>query len=380
MTPDDEGTLTNPAGICRVDPDGQVPETDEDEQRLPGKRCRGRDLENLPVLTGGVEANGVGGSITSNQFNIGLPIVRILHQQYCQSRSAAMFHNRNLIKDTNKVRISTVALLLALLASLLAFAQPARAANYVVLNSNDSGPGSLRQAITNANNNAGPDTITFSAATDGNPIVLSGAAGEDGNASGDLDILDILDGGDLTIQGNGSANTIIDGGDIDRVFHVCPGGGCTNTITITGVYIRNGTATNGGGIAIEAGTTTISDSLIHGNTATNNGGGIYNNGGTTTVSSSFIGGIKYVGPPNTAGNSGGGIFNESGTMTIDGSTVRSNTATTNGGGIFNKSTLNIQNGSIIGGAIGERGRRRWRHLQRGRHDDVDAAAQSATTL
>ncbi len=44
-------------------------------------------------------------------------------------------------------------------------------------------------------------TITFDAATDGTPNVLGGAAGEDANASGDLYI---LDGGDLTIQGNGA--------------------------------------------------------------------------------------------------------------------------------------------------------------------------------
>ena len=65
--------------------------------------------------------------------------------------------------------------------------------------------------------------------TNGAPIVLSGAANEDGNASGDLDI---LDGGDLTIQGNGAAKTIVDGGGTDRVFHFCAGGICANTVII----------------------------------------------------------------------------------------------------------------------------------------------------
>ena len=70
---------------------------------------------------------------------------------------------------------------------------------------------SLREAISNANSNTsiyaecytsgsyGDDYIVFDAATNGLAIVLSGAAGEDANASGDLDI---LDGGDLTIQGS----------------------------------------------------------------------------------------------------------------------------------------------------------------------------------
>lgn len=37
----------------------------------------------------------------------------------------------------------------------------ASAATFVVTNANDSGPGSLRQAILNANNQAGADVITF---------------------------------------------------------------------------------------------------------------------------------------------------------------------------------------------------------------------------
>jgi hypothetical protein len=110
------------------------------------------------------------------------------------------------VSITKRIRLFTVGMLLALLTSLLTVTQPAQADTYVVTNTNSIGPGSLRQAISDANNNPGADTITFDAATDGVPIVLSGAADEDANASGDLDI---LDGGDLTIQGNGTANTII---------------------------------------------------------------------------------------------------------------------------------------------------------------------------
>jgi len=107
-------------------------------------------------------------------------------------------------------------------------AQPARANSFMVTNPNDSGPGSLRQAIADANNKPGADIITFdAAATDGKPIVLTGTAGEDANASGDLDI---IDGGDLIIQGNSTSNTYVDGGWIDRIFHICPGGGCASRL------------------------------------------------------------------------------------------------------------------------------------------------------
>ena len=237
------------------------------------------------------------------------------------------------------IRLSVIA---ALLIGLLAVTQPARATNYVVTTAANSGPGSLREAITNANNNASADIITFAIATNGIPIILAGAAGEDANVSGDLDI---LNGGDLTIQGNGAANTIIDGGGIDRVFHVCPGGGCANTVTLRGVTIRNGSVAGyGGGIYNAAGTTTVDSSTVSANTATNSGGGITNYG-TLNVQRSTIGGA---GTGNT-GYTGGGIFNW-GTLNVqNGSTVSANTATMHGGGIFNRATLNVQKDSTIGG-------------------------------
>jgi fibronectin-binding autotransporter adhesin len=251
--------------------------------------------------------------------------------------------------------------------------QKAQADSYQVTNTNDSGPGSLRQAITDANDHSGADTITFAAATNGVPIVLAGAAGEDANASGDLDI---LDGGDLTIQGNGVANTIIDGGGIDRVFHVCPGGACTNTVTISGVTIRNGKpglgagggvynngatlniqnskiggagngnqAGVGGGIFNDEGSTTTVDSTTIGANAALGGGGIYNKATLTVQNGSTIGGA---GESNQAID-GGGLYNDSGTLTVDGSAVSGNSASNQGGGIFNIAILNVQNGSTLGG-------------------------------
>jgi len=220
-----------------------------------------------------------------------------------------MNHNRIARTLTRVIRMSIAA---GLLAGLFAVTQPARAEIYVVTNTLDSGSGSLRDAINQAYSNPGPDTIKFDSETDGTPIVLTGAAGENGNASGDLDI---LDGGDLTIQGNGTANTIIDGGGADRAFHICPGYGCTNIVTLSGMTIKNGNA---------------------------NGGGIFNEGGTLKVVGSTI--------RDNTGNYGGGIYNQlTGTVTVDASTIRDNTAVY-GGGIFNKATLTVLNGSTIGGA------------------------------
>ncbi|MGD8752501.1 MAG: hypothetical protein PVG14_13820, partial [Anaerolineales bacterium] len=233
-------------------------------------------------------------------------------------------------------------LILSLLAALHPW-QVAQADTYEVTNTDNSGAGSLRQAITDANNHLGPDTITFAASTNGIPIVLSGAAGEDNNASGDLDI---LDGGDLTIQGNGVSNTIIDGGGIDRVFHVCPGGGCTNTITLSGVTIQNGSPgfLGGGGIRNAGGTTILDGSTIRDCTASN-GGGITNLATMLVQNGSTIGGI---GVGNETILNGAGIYNFNGTLTVDDSTISANSASNNGGGIWNQATLIVQNGSTIG--------------------------------
>ncbi|MGH2543435.1 MAG: hypothetical protein ACRDIB_11580 [Ardenticatenaceae bacterium] len=66
---------------------------------------------------------------------------------------------------TRSIHFTFSALALLLLAALLWGGVPARAeapeAAYIVINTNDAGAGSLRQAILNANANAGPDSIGF---------------------------------------------------------------------------------------------------------------------------------------------------------------------------------------------------------------------------
>ena len=95
------------------------------------------------------------------------------------------------------------------------------------------GPGgqtSLREAVCAANTNAGPDTITFSV---NGTFVLTGAANEDNGNSGDLDVKQ-----SLAIQGNGIANTIIDGGGIERIFDVFPS--AATTFDLSNLTVQNG--------------------------------------------------------------------------------------------------------------------------------------------
>src|SRR3989442_1398523 len=55
----------------------------------------------------------------------------------------------------------SVLIAVAAVAIALVFPQPARAATFFVISTNDNGPGSLRQAILDANANPGPDLIGF---------------------------------------------------------------------------------------------------------------------------------------------------------------------------------------------------------------------------
>jgi uncharacterized repeat protein (TIGR01451 family) len=211
----------------------------------------------------------------------------------------------------------------------------------------------LREAIIAANTDGttdlghtggGPDTIVFDSSLNGTPITLSIAGNDDTSAAGDLDITS-----DITIQGNGPANTIIQAGTnttngISRVFEITSG----NTAEISGVTIRHGRATvdfgtagafDGGGI-FNNGTLTVNNSTISQNIADRQGGGIENDG-TLVVTDSTI-------SQNSANNGdGGAIHIQNGDVTVAGSTLSQNFASDQGGGILAfGATLTITNSTI----------------------------------
>src|SRR5262245_53914178 len=79
---------------------------------------------------------------------------------------------------------------------------------FTALNLADSGPGSLRQAILDANALSGADDIAFA----------SGLQGTITLATGQLDITD-----DLEINGPGAGLLAVSGSDQSRVFHIAGG-------------------------------------------------------------------------------------------------------------------------------------------------------------
>src|SRR5262245_34256178 len=84
---------------------------------------------------------------------------------------------------------------------------------FTVLNTGDSGPGSLRQAIADAAASAGPDSIGFDASLTGQTITL---ASNDANGSFGPTGL-VIDNDAITIDGGNAPGLPLSGGDARRL-------------------------------------------------------------------------------------------------------------------------------------------------------------------
>jgi predicted outer membrane repeat protein len=194
----------------------------------------------------------------------------------------------------------------------------------------DSGPGSLRQAILDAENSyAGQaNTITFTGQATQGTIYLTEALP---TLTGQIDIEGSW-AGKLTVER--APNAVIPD---FRIFDVQVGA----TVTIDGLTITNGSAPNdsGGGI-LNQGTLVLSNSTVAENSAFD-GGGIAN-GGTLTLRASTV-------SDNAADGSfslGGGIYNR-GTLAISGSTIAGNQADS-AAGVYSSGTLTVDHSTISG--------------------------------
>lgn len=226
------------------------------------------------------------------------------------------------IRRVNNINSAAIWLILA-----CALTISAHATTIIVSNTNDNGPGSLRQALVEAN--------------DGDTIDATGVSGTITLTSGQL-----LVDKSVTINGAGAEVLALDGNAISRVFEIVGG---AKTVSISGVTIRNGQGGNGGGIENAATVTlTIVNSTLSGNAA-GLGGGVFNSGTLTIINSTFS---------NNMASQGGGIYNPgSGMLTITNSTFSGNAAPVAGGASFNAGTLQIanttlsDNSSPLGGGV-----------------------------
>ena len=179
----------------------------------------------------------------------------------------------------------------------------ADATTIIVSNTNDNGPGSLRQALAEAN--------------DGDIIDATGVSGVITLSTGVL----LVNKGP-TINGPGADLLAVDGNATSSVFQVMSNG----LVTISDLTIRNGQAGFGGGILINGGTVlTVINSTVSANAA-GFGGGIYNGGGLTIINSTLSG--------NAAGSEGAGVYNAT-TLMISNSTFSNNAAHDSGGASIN---------------------------------------------
>ena len=253
------------------------------------------------------------------------------------------------------------------------------AATYTVTNNNDSGAGSLRQAILDANTAADDDIIEFAPSMSGQTIRLTG---------GKLEIFH-----PLTINGLGAESLTLDGNDQSTVIDVWArtaisgititggdgvyGGAISNNndLTVSNSTFRDNVGAVGGGIS-SVGNLTVSNSTFSNNTATGiGGGGIAAINGLTisdstfsnnTAASGFGGGVNigflYTGTITNSvfsGNSayaGGGIYSDGDPgLIITNSTVSGNSGVTQGGGIYSRETMLIINSTITGNSADEAG-------------------------
>jgi hypothetical protein len=237
------------------------------------------------------------------------------------------------------------------------------ATTITVTNGNDSGPGSLRQALADAHDG---DTINFDPSV--NMVTLTTA--------------ELVITKSITISASPQMVAVVRSSQVEfRIFHVMPG----HSVEIDGLTIFGGhiTGGNGGGILNDNSTLTITHCTVDANTIVSAesvnvfGAGIYNSGTMTLNQVSvnnnngvycgcnsvpFGGGISNTGTMiiiagtvqgNMAYYAGGGIYN-TGMMTITSSTISDNRTDNpghfggDGGGIENDGTMTIQDSTISG--------------------------------
>ncbi|MCI0397112.1 MAG: right-handed parallel beta-helix repeat-containing protein [Chloroflexi bacterium] len=189
----------------------------------------------------------------------------------------------------------------------------------------------LRAAIQETNALPGTDTILLPANT---YVLTLAGSNEDGATAGDLDVTDALN-----LRGTNSSNTIVNGNDIDRVFHVISASVLISDLTITNGRVDT-TDQGGGGIYNEPGsvltlerlTVSNNEAIGSGSSGSLYGGGIYNRGSLTINNSAIVNNVLT---NLSYGGSGGGITSSSGTVSITNSSISNNVVNsgTEGGGL-----------------------------------------------
>ncbi|HAV76699.1 MAG TPA: hypothetical protein DCX53_05015, partial [Anaerolineae bacterium] len=155
----------------------------------------------------------------------------------------------------------------------------------------------------------------------------------------------------LTITDSEFTNNTVTGPSIDTDPNHPAGGAISNsyTLNITGSQFNNNTVTKGissiswGGAIYNAGTASISNSTLFGNSA-DLGGGMYNSDSSPTLTNVTL--------SNNSANYGGGMYNRDGSPTLTNVTFSGNSASTSGGGMFNNDSSPTLSQTVIANSTG----------------------------
>lgn len=243
----------------------------------------------------------------------------------------------------------TPAVLALFCAAIVVAARPANAAPLLVTTTADSGSGSLRQALADAQDG---DTIQFDPSLNGQTILLT---------SGELAV-----NNSITISGPGdnllAVSRPFEGPDY-RIFHVTSG----HTVNMEGLTISNGKSDHSGGtgILVQDANLTINSCTISGNAIASLGGG-----SIAIISNTSIINTLNIVRSRIINNRGGGINNHRSILTITDSTISGNfndyggaiygggsvisnctisgNTASSGGGIYADGPLTIRNSTLSG--------------------------------
>ena len=223
------------------------------------------------------------------------------------------------------------------------------AGTYLVTNANDSGPGSLRDAIINSNSTPGlQDTILF------DPSFFNGSMKTVALASTLPFFTD-----SVTITGPGAGLATIDGQSKIRLFNFDPAPQGA-LFMVSGLTLAHGSTTgNGGAIMIGDENVTLQDMVVQNNKAAEGGAITVEGAATLNVLNSTISG-------NTAVAEDGGAINVNGAayIVVTASTLSGNSASSDGGAIYfafngslvvTRSTISGNTASGIGGSFNSGG-------------------------
>ncbi len=219
---------------------------------------------------------------------------------------------------------------------------------FMVMNLNNAGAGSLRQAVLDANASAGADTVEFAPAARGLIVLAS-----------QINVTD-----ELAVSGPGPAALSVSGDNLTRVLSITR----NVVVSLSGLTVTSGRAEEGAGI-YNAGFLTVRNATFSNNyvRAAARGGAVYNaHGAVLDVADSTFSTNTALGEaaPETrlGGGKGGAIFNHGAAYVVN-VTFTSNRALTSGGSAVQTSTTHV---SARGGAI-------W-------NGDVDGPSDATMTI